>query len=375
MYFSTTDPVSILEWSQAHLQAGDVLLLLGTYRDRQANAEVLEALQRAGVPSFGGLFERVIHGTETYEQGCVVATFRASQHPCVVPGSEHGYRDLAGMLPALTPGMDQTVLVFADPEVPNPAAFVQQLYTHYGNSVEYLGAGTGVKPERVVKTAPDLGSLFTTESGLVSNSIVVALVDHPSGVTARHGWTRTGEPMIANRVDEHWIHEINWRPAWDVYRQAVEAVTGRPVDCSDPPRHGVIGFPLGMKRAGAEDLLRLPLDVDDSGGMRCVGGVPSNAVLHLLQGIPEDLCAAALETAKASLQALGSPAKQVLLVECVTRFDFLAGHFDEELKAIETQLRGHCESPVIGFLARGEIASMKGGYPQILNKTAVVGAF
>ncbi len=375
MFFPITESASILKWAQVHIQPGEALLLLGTYRDRRAFPELIEALQCAGVTSFGGLFERVIYGTRTYERGCVAATFRASQLPCVVQGCEHGYRDLAGILPASTPDRDQTVIVFADPDLPSLATFFQQLYTHYGNSVEYLGAGTGVKANPLSTEEPDLGSLFTTESGLVSGSIVVALVDHSAGVTAKHGWTRAGGPMIASRVDDQWIYEINWRPAWDVYREAVEAVTEQPIDASEPLRQGIVGFPLGMKRAGAEDLLRLPLDVDDSGGMRCVGGVPSNAVLHLLKGIPQNLCAAASESAKESLQALGVPAGQALLVECVTRFEFMEDRFDEELHAIDRQLSQSCESPVIGMLARGELASMKGGYPQMLNKTAVVGAF
>jgi hypothetical protein len=239
------------------------------------------------------------------------------------------------------------------------------MFHRYGSSLHYFGGGAGsasFRPEPCVFTS----------AGVFRNAAIVLIAEWESRLGVRHGWQPLHGPHIATRTDGNVILELDWRPAFDVYRDVVEPDAD--CDLEDGCFSEVAcAYPFGIQRDGIEDVVRDPVQVRDDGALVCVGEVPENTVLNILKGEPAALVAAAAQAARESRPAQSRPARQGLVADCVSRVRYLGDLFGEELHAVRDTITATGAPEPVGMLTLGEISSYGEGFVEFFNKTIVSG--
>ena len=347
----------------------DEALLLLVAEQHAADLDRLVAgLAATGRRFFGGLFPALTDGRSKRDAGMVALPLRLAGEPHVV----EGLSTFAGLPPALLAaandaGSDHkpTAFIFVDGLSPGIEAFLHGVYDELGNSVAYLGGGAG---SLSLRQRP---CVFNSK-GVFADAAVIAISPVSCSLGVRHGWLPIAGPLVATRTRHNRIEQLNWEPAFPVYRRIVEADSGRPFQ-RDRFFELAREYPFGLFRDEQEAVVRDPIQVDDDGALVCVGWVPENSVLHIMKGLPARLTAAAARAAHDAAEAHGAHAGQSLLIDCISRAIFLGERFEDELDAVRDTLAA-CNAPSpVGALTLGEVSCRGDGPLEFFNKTAVVG--
>ena len=348
----------------------------------EKDAPELDDLQQALVDGpldfIGGLFPSVLFDGQRYDVGAVIFSFPCKVKPLLVTGLHLDRPDVS--LPPdwrafLSSGVtvagqgtgraQATALVLVDGLCRNVGGFLRGLHDGLGNNVGYWGGGAG---SLSLQQRP---CVFGPQ-GVYQDAAWVALCSAPSALGVRHGWREIMGPLVATRTDGNRILELNWQAAFDVYKGAVEGDSGLALS-----RAGFFeiakGYPFGLRKEGAEAVVRDPIAVDEHGALVCVGEVPENAVLSILKGEARALTAAARQAAAEARRDGPAGASLCLVADCISRAIFLQDGFVEELAALMAPFADDPKPPMmVGALTLGEISSQGLGYLEFFNKTAVV---
>ena len=314
-----------------------------------------------GIVIAGGIFPMIISDEESLESGIINKVIEASATICLV-------EDMSGLVQESLPKLPthaKSGIVFVDglsPDIPN---FLGSLYDQYWNQISYIGGGCGSL------TLQQKPCVFTNE-GFHQNAAVLVLSDLETQLGVKHGWEKIDGPFVANKTEGNKVIELNWRPAFDVYKEVVEANTDQRFDSSyffDIAK----GFPFGIYREGQEDIVRDPISVDEDGTLVCVGKVESNTSLNILKGNNQILIENAKEAAN---KAMSEKARDLFVSDCISRILYLEDDFKKELLAIKESVnKSGVDVDVEGVLSIGEISSGINGYLEFYNKTVVVSTF
>lgn len=369
MYVSCTDAEAMARAVAAQpVTPGEVVVLFvaeGGGTDLEA---LVAALRPLGVPFCGGLFPGVIHGGRRWDRGAVVQVWPALEAPQVVTDLDRNWAvtppAFGGAVLARPPGR-ATALVLVDGLAPHVSAFLAALYRRFGDAVHYVGGGAG---SGSLRPGP---CLFSNE-GVHRQAALVTFLDLASSMGVRHGWERLMGPFVATRTRHNVILDLNWSPAFEVYRAVVEADAGRPLTPEtffDVAR----AYPFGLCREASEDLVRDPVSVTPGGGLLCVGEVPENALLYILRGRRATLLASAAQAAKACLPGPIPAIHTGLVVDCISRALFLEADYERELARVAAVFADHHLAAPEGVLTLGEVSSHGTGLLEFFNKTIVTG--
>ncbi len=323
----------------------------GNLPERETLDPVLEALP---VPVFGGVFPEIFHRGEKHETGAVVAGLAVEPDVTVVPELSDPETEFEAFLPGTVSG--DTAFVLVDAYATRVEEFVASLFATYGIDPSYIGGGAGSLETE------GLPCLFTNQ-GLLADAGVIATVDTPASVGVRHGWEEIAGPLRVTEASGPTLAGLNGEPAFDVYREVVEAdagVTLGPENFFEVAK----SYPFGLSRLDGEKIVRDPFEVADDGALTCFGNVPEGEFVHILKGEQDSLVAAA---GAAYEDAAGEGIDgEVLFFDCISRVLYLDDAFAAELDAV-----GDRDSPTIGALTIGEIANDGEGHLDYYNKTAV----
>jgi hypothetical protein len=369
VYLPQAEPEIILKAVRGLKRRKDdvVLIFLGDEKSPDLGKLVF-ALNREPIRFAGGVFPGIIHGAKKHTSGAIVLALPAVAAPLVVRGLDQeaiSLPDLSGV----TKGNHvtrPTAIVLADGLAPNISTLLADLFGRLGNMVHYIGGGAGLQ---TLKPAP---CLFTND-GVYQNAAILVFADLESALGVRHGWERLTGPIVATKTHKNVIAELNWRNAFEVYREIVERDYGEKLNARGFYKIAS-GYPFGLVKEGAEDVVRDPFMVSDQGELVCVGEVPENTALNILKGRGESLIAAAGKAAAECQPAKGRKARACLIFDCVSRGFFLEDGFARELETVQHGIQAFAPSLVPeGALSVGEISSPGEGYVDFLNKTVVVG--
>jgi len=190
---------------------------------------------------------------------------------------------------------------------------------------------------------------------------------NPWGVGIGHGLEPTTAKMRVTRAKGNVVHEIDGRPAFDVYQEHASK-RGVKLQAASAGEY-LIANELGIIVAGKVTRARAPLSVGKDGSLSCAAEVPQGAHVAILDGKPDAMVAAARQAAEEALHNLqGQKPAGVILFDCVCRGLILKDGFSREIAAVR-EVMG--EVPVAGFLTYGEIASYSGRIESWHNTTAV----
>lgn len=321
-------------------------------------------LQSVTKPVFGAIFPAIVHGGETLTAGTLVIGLPVAPRIVTI-------RDLSKLVVShdLLEGLGEldgapgTAFMWLDSYSQAADVLLDVFYNHFGPAFRLLGGGAG-SLDMTQKPC------IISNAGLLDDAAIIAVLDLPSGIGARHGWVKLAGPYHVTESEKNVIHSLNWRPAAAVYNAVVSSVAG---ETPHPDRFYEVSrnFPFGLQRYGIERIVRDPFLVDGN-SLICVGDVPQGSLVDILTGSHESLLVAADEAlmiAESRLAAHGHTAT-LFLVDCVSRMLFLEGQFASELALMTIP-----GVEMIGALTLGEIAGTGHDYPVFYNKTAVVGVF
>ncbi|HPW59161.1 MAG TPA: FIST N-terminal domain-containing protein [Candidatus Rifleibacterium sp.] len=348
---------------------GGLMILAGDANDFSADA-MAGLLKKFGVPVFGGIFPQIIFDGKNYEKGCVVVSTQAVPEVICVknlgdPNAAYEeqlapFADKWGQ-----PGKsnDETFIVFVDGLSCGISSLIQDMFYCFGLQRNYIGGGAG---SLSLQQKPCL----ITPEGLLQDAAVIARLPLPCGTGVAHGWESISEGLKVTEAEGNVLQTLDWRPAFEVYRELVEAHSG--LKFSESNFFEIAkSYPFGITRLDTEVIVRDPLMKNASNGLVCVGAIPPGSFVRLLHGRPESLIEAATRTRLlAESSAHGNIVSgNAFIIDCISRALFLGTRIEEELQAAGGK------HSLFGALTLGEIANSGQDYLEFFNKTTVIGIF
>jgi len=304
-----------------------------------------------------GLFPGIINGHRVHRRGALVMHVPALAAPQVVDLAEPAVSD--DLVRRMTEAEDRpTLMVFADGTAEHTGRLMEMLNDRFGSTCSFVGGGAG---RLDAPGAPCLIAGGQAQSGIA----VLVPVNASSTVCARHGWTRSGAPIVATRTRGNVIEHLNWEPAFEVYQRAVKERTGAAPDRTSLALEG-ISSPFGLVRSRDEDVVRIPRSVTETGGIRCSGPVPRHALLHLMEGHQETLEDAARQARRMVEDGTSTPL--VFVACCASRSSVSPDDHGTELDLTDDTWTDSA-SRTAGVLTLGEIGSMGYGSLEWLNNS------
>ncbi|MEL6559656.1 MAG: FIST C-terminal domain-containing protein [Bacteroidota bacterium] len=258
-----------------------------------------------------------------------------------------------------------SALLFIDGLSAKISYFLEKTYSFYWDNIKFIGGGCGSL------SLVQQPCIFSNE-GFFMDAALMLFLDSDLTAGVKHGWKRISGPFVVSAAEGNIIRELNWRPAFDVYR---ETLLAHGVSDINPDNFFNIAkaFPFGIFKEGTEDVVRDPI-VTDGQSLTCVGEVTVNSVVNILNGEKSDLISGAEQAAMDAFQ--DTAVKDMLVVDCISRSLFQDDEFSNELDSISQVIKEKKVCiPLEGILSLGEISSYGDGYLEFFNKTIVVGAF
>ncbi len=365
---STVDDL-LKSWHDDHPDMG-VLALVAEKEGGGCIGTLQERCAARGVPLRGAVFPALIDQDRFLDHGCVLLRLDSMPFSGIYGplqpldrAAELMVGRLADDVTTMThrPRESTLVLVF-DAMVSRIASILDGLYLRLADRVHYMGVNAGSE------TFQPLPCLFDNERVAQDGVLALLLPGHP-GAVIEHGYQAPQRMISATSTEGNRIITIDWRPAFDVYREAAREEYGVEIDRENFYRVAV-HFPFGIMRANGEIVVRIPVALEADGSIFCVGEVAPNAVLTLMRAPAVD-SRQTVEKLEEGLNALyGTLAGGDLLTfYCAGRRIHLGDGAGSELAGLRTRTRSARQA---GALSLGEIGhSMQWGYPFFHNGALV----
>lgn len=372
-YFPALDDAvieaTLATWRTAWPQMGVFALLPET---ETAGITRLQSLcERHEVALAGAVFPALVESGEFRTQGLWLLRLDAMPYVALhdhLPHDAAGAAQVAEQIGSqiraeINDAQQVTLFLLFDALVPNISTLLDELYLQLANRVHYVGANAGSE------TFQPMPCLFDN-ARTVQNGVLLMLLQPHLGAVLAHGYSAPPNMISATSTDGNRIRQVDWRPAFEVYQELVRTQFGVKVTRENFYQHAV-HFPFGIIRANHEVLVRIPVTLEEDGSLFCVGEVPANAVLTLLEAPQVDSPHTLQTLVKGLTEANGELAgSEILLFYCAGRRLHLG------LQAACSELHQFAQmtraAHIAGALSLGEIgSSLQWGYPLFHNATLV----
>lgn len=215
---------------------------------------------------------------------------------------------------------------------------------------------------------------------VASDAVVIAVLSSkkPLGIGVQHGHKPLGKPMTITRAEGATVHEIEGRPAFEVWKNEVRGAAKKlGIDVDNTPAKDMGGhllrYEVGLIAGPGEYKIRAPLSVGDGGSLAFACGIPEGAVVRVTESAEDNQVASARSAAERARKGLGgAPIAGALVFDCICRNLILGNRFGSAVREIHTALGS---APLAGFETYGEIAMDLGQSSGFHNTTTVVLAF
>jgi len=371
-HISTTEldtvATQITKWKEQYPQMGVMAFLP---ENEQTQLAAIQALFREKqIPLVGALFPAIIWEGQFHSDGILLYCFErmpryllrgelSLEGEALSQACNKLADDIAGQLD--DNAMPTSLFLIFDAMLPQVGRILEDLYLELADHVHYMGINAGSE------TFQPMPSLFDAEH-LIENGVLALLLPHHEGATLEHGYRVPEQLIAATSTEGNRIISIDWRPAFEVYSERVKSQYGVEITAENFYQYAV-HFPFGIIRADREVLVRIPVALMEDGSLFCVGEIPPNAVLTLLDA-PH---AQSIYTTNllASHFQLPLDNDAVLSFYCAGRRLHLGEESaQEELQTLRKRLG---EAHLYGALSLGEIgSSRRGGYPLFHNAALIL---
>jgi len=316
-----------------------------------------EILKECSFKIFGGVFPQIIFKDKNYSKGNLALLFDEDVEILVLQNISTSAQNIKAIDEFLPKNL-KTAFVFVDAFSKAISDVVEELYYTYGAECKFLGGGAGslnfVQKE-----------VIFSNDGFLKDSCVIAFLPFSSNIGVEHGWEAIGDFYQITKAKKNVIYGIDHRRAFDVYKEVVEAHSGKKFDEIDFFELAK-GYPLGVNKLDSEMVVRDPIATED-GALICVGNVYEREYIKILHGKKENLISATKEISELVKKSCVSKDDVTIFIDCISRVLFLEDDFDKEIRVVYENYPN-----LIGALTLGEIANSSNEMLEFYNKTAVV---
>jgi len=361
--------VELAAWQAVYPGLGICALLPEAEKDHLALLQSVCA--QRNIPLVGGIFPALLRDGAFLTHGVWLLGFAEMPYYALyenIPGggvaAEQAAEKIAvGVRAQIDHTPDLTLFLLFDAMLPNISTLLDCLYLNLANRVHYAGANAGSE------TFQPMPCLFDAQRQ-VQNGLLLMLLEPHKGAILEHGYHAPQHTVYATSTEGNCISSIDWRPAFEVYQELVHAQYGVRISKDNFYEHAV-HFPFGILRANHHVVVRIPVMLSDEGGLFCVGEVPPNALLTLLER-PEVDTGETLSVLVDGLTALrvDPSGSELLLFYCAGRRMHLG--LDQASVELAEFARRTGTKQIAGAVSLGEIGgSTLHGYPLFHNATLV----
>lgn len=320
------------------------------------------------VPVFGGIFPGIFFDGKCMDRGSLLIGF-----PFAVQVDVYDDLSRAKLFienPSWQDGeivdFAADLMVFVDAMAKTTEAFINTLYETIGGGSHVIGGGAG-SMDFIRRPC-----LFT-RAGLLQDAALVVKLSIPMRCAVDHGWEVLDGPYLVTEAKGTKVKTIDYLPAFQVYRDSIERITGNQFNKNNFFEISK-NFPLGIVGINEDIMVRDPIQRIKN-ELVCVGCVPANTMIYILQGRRKFIVEAAFlagEQSGLKLQQLShKPLGVALVFDCISRSLYLGEDFSDELLALSSGV-GEGKT-ILGVLSIGEITNIARGTINLLNKSIVVG--
>jgi hypothetical protein len=355
MYFESFS--AITQTSLEELSNNNGYLLVYVAEKSATDVEPLIALfNQHGIKLFGGIYPTLIQDTKNYDEGILTIKIPAVERVLkFLVNEETTFQQIDNFEEI------NTAFLLTDGKMAETDSFLRKVYSLFGSQMNIVGGGAGFLK---LQQQP---CLFTND-GVFQDGAVMALLKNKSKIGVKHGWDIFEGPFIATATEKNIIKELNWRPAFEVYQEVIEANSDK-VFTENNFLDIAKNFPFGIHKAGTEFVVRDPIALNEANEITCISEVPENSTLQILTGDPDTLIQAAKDVAEQTYNSENT-SKCLIIFDCITRVMYLDDRFEDELKAMQEVYHNN-DCKIRGVATLGEIASSGTGFVDFYNKTIV----
>ncbi len=240
----------------------------------------------------------------------------------------------------------------------NISTILQGIYATLGDKVDYMGVAAGSE------TFQPVDCLFD-DTRLTRNGVLALRLPPSARLHIECGYTVPDELIPSTSSAGNRIEQIDWRPAFEVYVELVQRHYGVSVSRENFYEHAV-HFPFGVIRADVEVLVRIPVARQADGSILCVGEIPANALLTVVQAAePGDMSTAE----KLAGSIAHREYDQGLLFYCAGRRMHMGDSAEQEVRHI---IQAAQPTLLGGALTLGEIGSASASHYPLFHNAAIV---
>lgn len=355
----------------AYASAAKSLLILVCNDNNFTAQQVNPLIMRAPVTIFGGIYPKLIFKNKLMEQGCIIIGFEQSVEINLITqlstlvADEQLEQVIDQALLAHSPITNNcSFLMFYDSLVSNVEDFIAYLFERLDYQVGIIGGGAG---NLEFKQKP---CIFTNQ-GLVFDAIQLVNLQKKITSAATHGWQILQGPILVSEAEQQNIISLDYQPASNLYKALIESSSEYRFN-EDNFFEIAKNFPLGIERINSKLVVRDPILINQ-GNIQCVGNIPVNSMVYLLQGSVDSLlCSAEQAAILATKKIDDNDFSATMVFDCISRVLYLEDNFSKELNLIAK----HCkEQTLFGVLSFGEIVNSESGAIRLLNKSTVIGSW
>jgi len=320
---------------------------------------LIELLNQNQIKFCGGFFPKIIYNNKSYSDKILLLPVRFDSEPMIIEGLDTGNIEISDLELPNTLG---SLFILVDGLSNYVSKFTYCLYKEIGPNYNVFGSGTGYENF-------DRRPCLFSKAGFFKDAAVIVLIRNPITQSIRHGLKPIAGPYIATKTTANVLEQINWKPAYEVYKEIIEKEEGivfTEENYFDYAQH----YPFGVHRPGEENIIRDHVSMIENNAIRFGAEIPSNSILYLMKSNIEGMISAGIDVCADAISRCKQP-EFLFFAVCISRFWLLKEKFDEELDNISSnaQLKN---IPVFGVLSLGEISSSNGGLLDYHAKTIVI---
>ena len=357
---------TLADWKSSHPEMGVLALLPMAEKDQLATLQ--DTCRRLSIPLTGGIFPELVTENGFSSSGVWLLRFDQMIPAFLIsnlggPPGQAAARIASSVEPDLDRlGTRPTLYLVVDALLQHIATMLDELYLRLADRVTYAGVAAG--NETFLPTP----CVFDANRAISGGALALLIPDDVKTVL-EHGFVSPENVMTATATIGNRIVSIDWKPAFEVYRDIVRAERDVVLDRGNFYQWAV-SYPFGILRANGELVVRIPVALADDDSVFCIGEVPENAMLVVLRApdFETDNCAEILARKITENTVAGMDAN-LLVFYCAGRRLHLKSWAEKEIRKL-----GECSGAkkLAGALSLGEIGSTTpGGYPLFHNATLV----
>ena len=360
IFIENSDILSFENALNAMVQDRDVkgIMILSCISNSYSSERVNKLLRSIDIPITGGFFLELIYEGQRIQSGSIIIGLtQECQEISIQSLVDTDIKSLISEAALKNDYSTKTIFVFMDALAKNKDLLVENLYNTFGQESNYIGGGAA-------SLSFEPFPCIYSNQGLLTGGASIIILDAPSTIGVAHGWQPISSTMKVTESRGNEIVTLDWKPAFEVYREIIEKHSGYPFN-SNEFFNSTKSYPFGISRLDSEMIVRDPFK-EENGSVFTLDSITEGSHICILYGdTPNLLKGAALSKSRSTIE--DHKKHENMIINCISRVLFMEHEYEKELEILDPT------NSSFGACTFGEVANSGDSFLEIYNKTAVVG--